>query len=137
MMPFRSLLRKQTIVTAIVPPHTMATDGTSMNRLSGEPPMLMDHSSSTVAATRPTTVAAVIPFFGLLAAFLYRGPGGFYATPQSLSLQWLMRQMQGRSDNEAVFYRFIPDFDGATQADVEAFASAYLAAAQESSGGYF
>ncbi len=72
-----------------------------------------------------------------LAAFLYRGPGGFYATPQSLSLQWLMRQMQGRSDNEAVFYRFIPDFDGATQADVEAFASAYLAAAQESSGGYF
>lgn len=72
-----------------------------------------------------------------IAAFFYKGPGGFYATPQSLTFQWLMRQLRGETENEAVFYRFIPDWDAATEDELVQFISTYLEAADKSSNGYF
>lgn len=72
-----------------------------------------------------------------IAAFFYKGPGGFYATPQSLTFQWLLRQLKGETENEAVFYRFIPDWDGATEDELSQFISVYLESADASSNGYF
>lgn len=71
------------------------------------------------------------------AAFLYKGPGGFYASPQKLSMQWLLAQLQGETGTEAVFYRFIPDFENATEADLQAFVVKFLVAAKQSSDGFF
>ena len=55
-MPLRSVARKLTSVTAIVPPSTITIEGASANRVMSVPPELSDQPSSTKASTRPTTV---------------------------------------------------------------------------------
>jgi hypothetical protein len=78
-----------------------------------------------------------------LAAFAYRGPGGFYASTQRLKLAMFFEQIRGGRNIDGVFYRFIPS--GFPQDTPEAekierlrdFIAKYLDASYESSGGYF
>jgi exosortase len=71
-----------------------------------------------------------------LAAYFFRGPKGFYPTPQALSFSMLMDQFMGKND-EGVFYRFMPNFKGATLAQLETFIQQYMDEAQKKSGGFF
>ncbi len=71
-----------------------------------------------------------------LAGYFYRGPKGFYATPQGLSWSMLLDQFAGRND-EGVFYRFMPQFKGATEADLEKFIQKYMDTSGKSSNGFF
>jgi len=72
-----------------------------------------------------------------LAAFFYRGPKGFYATPQALSLAMLIDQFIGRADDEGVFYRFMPGYPDATESELTAFIKEYMDQAPKTSGGFF
>jgi len=71
-----------------------------------------------------------------LAAYFYRGPKGFYPTPQALSWSMLMDQFMGRND-EGVFYRFMPNYKGATEEDLKKFITLYMDQAPKTSGGFF
>lgn len=72
-----------------------------------------------------------------LAAFLYKGPGRFYGNTQSLKWGMFWEQIKGGKDIDGVFYRVIPDYDGATVEELEQFLSDYLEAAKVSSNGYY
>jgi exosortase len=71
-----------------------------------------------------------------LAAYFYRGPHGFYPTPQALSWSMLIDQFQGKTD-EGVFYRFMPNYKGATEEDMLKFIKLYMDEAPKTSGGFF
>ncbi|HEY3782689.1 MAG TPA: exosortase/archaeosortase family protein [Fimbriimonadaceae bacterium] len=71
-----------------------------------------------------------------LAAFFYRGPKGFYATPQALSWAMLKDQFFGTND-EGVFYRFMPQNPNATEDQMEAFIKEYMDQSGKISGGFF
>lgn len=72
-----------------------------------------------------------------LAVVVYRGPGGFHSSPRGLTWAMLLDQLGGGKHLESVFYRIMPVYSGATEAELLAFAGQYLDAAHESSGGYF
>lgn len=72
-----------------------------------------------------------------LAAFWYRGPGQFYGNTQRLKLGMFLEKFRGGKDIDGVFYRVIPDYNGATKESLKGFIAKYLDAAKVSSNGYF
>jgi len=71
------------------------------------------------------------------AMYFYKGPGGYYADTQHLKFGLFLDNLRGATKPEGVFYRIIPDYKGATAADLQAFAGQMKAACTASSGGYF
>jgi hypothetical protein len=71
------------------------------------------------------------------AMYFYKVPGGYYADTQHLKFGLFLDNLKGKTKPEGVFYRIIPEFQGATQADLQAFAGQMKAACSQSSGGYF
>ena len=65
-----------------------------------------------------------------LAAFFYRGPKGFYATPQALSWAMLKDQFFGQND-EGVFYRFMPQDPNGSEEKLEKASSKNIWTTQE------
>jgi exosortase len=72
-----------------------------------------------------------------LAAYFYRDRKGFYPSPQGLSWSMFIDQFAGRTDNEGVFYRFMPNHKGATVDQLTHFIERYMDEAPKTSGGYF
>lgn len=72
-----------------------------------------------------------------IAAYFYKGRNGFYATPQALSWAMFLDQFAGRSDNEGVFYRFMPQNANTTEQELTKFISSYVDTAYNTSGGFF
>jgi hypothetical protein len=76
-----------------------------------------------------------------IAAFLYKGPGGFYGSTQRLKVAMFLEQMKGGDDLDGAFYRFIPlnlapdDPDQTTK--LKRFVAAFVDAANQASDGYF
>ncbi len=76
-----------------------------------------------------------------VAAFLYKGPGGFYGTTQRLKIAMFFEQMKGGKDRDGVFYRFIPqnmdpnDKDQTTK--IKRFVAEFVDAVNVASDGYF
>jgi hypothetical protein len=76
-----------------------------------------------------------------VAAFLYKGPGGFYGSTQRLKTAMLIEQFFGGQDLDGVFYRFIPlnldpmDPDRTTK--IKRFVAEFVDAANAASDGYF
>lgn len=77
-----------------------------------------------------------------LAAFLYKGPGGFYGSTQSLKFAFLGEQLRLGNNLDGVFYRFIPKFKDEKLSEQEQkerltkFMAAFLDEANKSSNGY-
>jgi len=72
-----------------------------------------------------------------IAAFFYKGPSGFMASTRGLKWDMFVQTFLNRPNVEGVFYRFIPQYQGATVDDIKAVISEYLEASKESSQGYF
>ncbi len=76
-----------------------------------------------------------------LAAFVYRGPGGFYGNTQRLKIAMFIEQMMGGDQLSGVFYRFIPqnlDPNDPNQAyKLQVFIGEFIDAANGASDGYF
>lgn len=76
-----------------------------------------------------------------IAAFLYKGPGGFHATTQRLKAFMFLETLFGGTDLDGVFYRFIPqkyspnDPDQTTK--LKRFVVEFVDAANKASDGYF
>jgi len=92
--------------------------------------------------TRGTVPVTIITMSGpggrnKLAAFWYRGPGQFYGNTQRLKMGMFLEQFRGGKDIDGVFYRVIPDYDGATKDALKTFIANYLDAAKATSNGYF
>jgi hypothetical protein len=72
-----------------------------------------------------------------VAVYFYRGPQSkFYGSTTSLKFALLWEQVQGRSDFDAVFYRFI-GMDGLPADRLIPFITLYMDEAFKSSAGYF
>lgn len=77
-----------------------------------------------------------------LAAFLYKGPGGFYGSTQSLKWAFLGEQLRMGNNLDGVFYRFIPTYADEKLSDEEQrarllkFMAAFMDEANRSSNGY-
>lgn len=94
----------------------------------------------------PTATRGVIPMTIIhmtgedhseqLAGYFYRGPKGFFASPQALSFSMLKDQFLGRQD-EGVFYRFMPQYNGATRDQLIKFVGKYMDESPKLSGGFF
>jgi hypothetical protein len=74
---------------------------------------------------------------GAKAVYFYRGPSGFLATPRRLQWSMFGQQLRGQQMVDCTFYRFMPDYQGASLDDLLEFIKTYMAAADEASGGYF
>ncbi len=76
-----------------------------------------------------------------VAAFLYKGPGGFYGSTQRLKVAMFIEQLKGGSNLDGVFYRFIPrkfdPNDRTITTKVKRFVAEFVDAANEASDGYF
>jgi hypothetical protein len=72
-----------------------------------------------------------------VAILFYKGPGGFYPTPQSLAWAMFKEQLMGGTKLEAVFYRVIPVGEATTKEELLQFVRSYLEEAGRYSGGYF
>jgi hypothetical protein len=72
-----------------------------------------------------------------LAAFFYRGPGGFVGTTNHLKWDMFKSELLRGENPDAVFYRVIPHHAGATEEEIIAFIGEYLDASGEASNGYF
>jgi len=72
-----------------------------------------------------------------MALFFYKGPKAFYPSTPNLGIAMVMGPLLGDFKTDAVFYRFMPGYDGATKEDLIAFAGKFLDAAKPVSGGYF
>lgn len=72
-----------------------------------------------------------------LALFFYHGPKGFYPSTPNLGLAMIQGPLMGDFKTDAVFYRFMPMYDGASKEDLIAFAGKFLDAAKPISNGYF
>jgi hypothetical protein len=72
-----------------------------------------------------------------MALFFYRGPKGFYPSTPNLGAAMLMGPLMGDFKTDAVFYRFMPLYEGATKEDLIEFAGKFLDAAKPVSDGYF
>ncbi|HXH60693.1 MAG TPA: exosortase-associated EpsI family protein [Fimbriimonadaceae bacterium] len=76
-----------------------------------------------------------------LAAFLYKGPGGFFGDTKALKLSMFLEQLKGGTNLDGAFYRFIPQNTGRDQTktiiDMKKFIGEYLDAANQVSDGYF
>lgn len=72
-----------------------------------------------------------------IAVFYYRGPKGFYPSTPNLGMAMLLGPLMGDFKTDAVFYRFMPMYEGATEEEVVEFVGQYMEAAGKSSEGYF
>jgi hypothetical protein len=76
-----------------------------------------------------------------VAAFIYKGPGGFYGNTQRLKTAMFIETFTGGTDLDGVFYRFIPNYEIKDQTqltrELKAFIAEYLDAANAASDGYF
>lgn len=76
-----------------------------------------------------------------IAAYLYKGPDGFYANTQRLKMAMLIEQLKGGSNLDGVFYRIIPLTNQTDQIqqinDLKKFVAQYLDRANEASQGFF
>ena len=76
-----------------------------------------------------------------IAAYLYKGPNGFYANTQRLKMAMLFEQLKGGKSLDGVFYRVIPHKRLPDQIqqinDLKAFIGQYLDKANATSGGFF
>ena len=72
-----------------------------------------------------------------IALFFYRGPKGFYPSTPNLGAAMLLGPLTGNFQTDAVFYRFMPEFDGAQTQDVIDFAGKFMDTAYKPSNGYF
>jgi hypothetical protein len=72
-----------------------------------------------------------------LALFFYRGPKGFYPSTPNLGMAMLIGPLMGDFKTDAVFYRFMPQFEGATKEDIVKFAGDFMDAAGKTSDNYF
>ena len=74
----------------------------------------------------------------VISAYFYRGPGGYHKYPQQLARAMLMNAVFGaRQSNNSTYYRFMPQYRGATVEDTLAFIKAYMPAAEKSSKGFY
>ncbi len=77
-----------------------------------------------------------------LAAYIYKGPGGFYNNTNKLKLAFLQEELTLGSDLEGVFYRFIPVLRGTPlsleeqEEGLRTFIAEFMDATHESSEGY-
>jgi hypothetical protein len=72
-----------------------------------------------------------------ITVFFYRGPKGFYPSTPNLGMAMLLGPLMGDFKTDAVFYRFMPMYDGATPEDVIEFVGKYMDEAGKASDGYF
>ena len=76
-----------------------------------------------------------------LAAYIYKGPGGYYNDTNKLKLAFLKEELMLGSNLDGVFYRFIPYFKEKEMSEDQqreallSFVSEYMDAANEASGG--
>lgn len=69
--------------------------------------------------------------------FFYRGPKGFYASTPNLGMAMLIGPLMGDFKTDAVFYRFMPEYPDATEAEIIEFAGKFMDAAGKTSENYF
>jgi hypothetical protein len=72
-----------------------------------------------------------------ITVFFYRGPKGFYPSTPNLGMAMLLGPLMGDFKTDAVFYRFMPMYEGATKEEVIQFAGNYMDAAGKTSNNYF
>jgi hypothetical protein len=76
-----------------------------------------------------------------LAAFLYKGPGGFYGNTQRLKTAMLIETLFGGGNLSGVFYRFIPQNHDPEDKDqaykLQVFIGEFIDAVNSASDGYF
>ena len=72
-----------------------------------------------------------------LALFTYSGPAGFRDAPLRLMRDMFFSQLKTARVSACDFYRIIANYQGATEEELKKFASDYIDAANQSSGGYF
>ncbi|MBL8059702.1 MAG: exosortase-associated EpsI family protein [Chthonomonas sp.] len=75
-----------------------------------------------------------------LAAYIYKGPGGYYSDTNKLKLAFLKEELMMGSNLDGVFYRFIPTFKEQLPEDQQrkkllAFISEYMDEANKTSKG--
>jgi hypothetical protein len=85
----------------------------------------------------PITVARLAGDGNTFAVFFYKGPGGFYATTNSLKFAMFKDALLRARYSDAVFYRFMPASGNVSEDDLYRFIAEYMKASQVSSGGYF
>ncbi|KAA0237377.1 MAG: exosortase-associated EpsI family protein [Armatimonadetes bacterium] len=74
---------------------------------------------------------------GQLAAFFYRGPGGFYPSTNGVKWDMFKQELFGSKDVDGVFYRVIPRHADCTVEELKQFIAEYLDTAYDTSDGYF
>lgn len=72
-----------------------------------------------------------------IAVFFYRGPKGFYPSTPNLGMAMILGPLTGDFKTDAVFYRFMPEYDGANPEDVIDFVAKFMDAAGPVSDNYF
>jgi hypothetical protein len=72
-----------------------------------------------------------------VAAFCYQSDGIFFETSQRMTFHFLVEQLKGQTGMEGVFYRFIPNYEGATKEGLQDFIVKYLSEANTFSNGFF
>lgn len=72
-----------------------------------------------------------------VAAFVYKTDNGFYASTSEIKWAMLLESMKGGKKLNGVFYRFIPEYSGATKEQLARFIGEYLDAAAVTSQNYF
>jgi hypothetical protein len=70
-----------------------------------------------------------------IALFTFQGPSKFHATTFEMGRDYFMAGLSSGRLHNGFFFRFIPQFPGATKEEVKEFAADYIDAAFESSGG--
>jgi hypothetical protein len=71
------------------------------------------------------------------ALFFYRGPKAFYPSTPNLGTAMLLGPLMGDFKTDAVFYRFMPEYDKPTEQDLIQFVGEFMDAAGKSSDKYF
>ncbi|MBC8065698.1 MAG: exosortase-associated EpsI family protein [Chlorobia bacterium] len=72
-----------------------------------------------------------------LSVFFYRGPKGFYPSTPNLGAAMLLGPLMGDFQTDAVFYRFMPEYDGAKEEEIIEFVGQFMDEAGPKSNNYF
>lgn len=70
-----------------------------------------------------------------VALFTFQGPSAFHATTFEMGRDYFMAGLKSGQLHNGFFFRFIPQYGGATKDEVKAFAAAYIDRANETSKG--
>jgi hypothetical protein len=74
----------------------------------------------------------------IISAYFYRGPGGYHKYPQQLARAMLVNAIFGaKQSNNSTYYRFMPQYRGATVDETLSFIKAYLPVAAKTSSGFY